>query len=287
MGKGNSNTEDVNIYNIYLKDIVRYDVISDSKTREYLKLYRDGNENDRKLAKERIVGSHQRFVLSVANKFANGNNLMDVVCEGNIGLMRAMDEYDINSDVKFTTYAMYWIRKFIMEYISVTDHIVTPKNAIKIATYVPKVRNKFWHRNQRQPTTDEIQGILADKYNINFANKGDLIDYKYCSIDEKYNRDEDYQEFMEANAYTAKTAICDTDRFSKAHDEKVIVNQILSKFSERDSYIIRSIYGLDCEKKTIDDLASELGICNERVRQIAVNDVSKMGKRCSKLISSF
>ena len=279
--------DDINVYEIYLKDIRKYGTIDDVKTREYLKMYRNGSPKEKKLAKERIVGAHQRFVLSVANKFAHKDNLMDIISEGNIGLIRAIEEYDINSEVKFTTYAMYWIRKSIISYITLDTPMVTPNNAIKLATYVPKIRQEFWNTNFRQPTTEEVQEILLEKHNLNFSNKEDLAIYQPLSIDEKYNEDEDGQEFMECSAYTSKTATCNTDSFAKAHDEKIVTRQILSTLSDRDAHIIKCIYGINQEPKSMDVVAAEIGISNERVRQIVVNSVEKLGESCKKLANAF
>ena len=279
--------DDINVYEIYLKDIRKYGTIDDVKTREYLKMYRNGSPKEKKLAKERIVGAHQRFVLSAANKFAHKDNLMDIISEGNIGLIRAIEEYDVNSDVKFTTYAMYWIHKFIIAYVTTGTPMVTPNNAIKLATYVPKIRQEFWNTNFRQPTTEEIQEILLEKHNLNFSNKEDLAVYQPLSIDEKYNEDEDGQEFMECSTYTSKTATCNTDRIAKTHDAKIVAQQILSTLSDRDAYIIKCIYGINQEPKSMDAVAAEIGISNERVRQIAVNSVEKLGKSCKKLINAF
>ena len=279
--------DDINVYEIYLKDIRKYGTIDDVKTREYLKIYKNGSAKEKKLAKERIVGAHQRFVLSVANKFAHKDNLMDIISEGNIGLIRAIEEYDINSEVKFTTYAMYWIRKSIISYITLDTPMVTPNNAIKLATYVPKIRQEFWNTNFRQPTTEEVQEILLEKHNLNFSNKEDLAIYQPLSIDEKYNEDEDGQEFMECSAYTSKTATCNTDSFAKAHDEKIVTKQILSTLSDRDAHIIKCIYGINQEPKSMDVVAAEIGISNERVRQIVVNSVEKLGESCKKLANAF
>lgn len=279
--------DDINVYELYLKDIRKYGTIDDVKTREYLKIYKNGSAKEKKLAKERIVGAHQRFVLSVAYKFAHKDNLMDIISEGNIGLIRAIEEYDINSEVKFTTYAMYWIRKSIISYITLDTPMVTPNNAIKLATYVPKIRQEFWNTNFRQPTTEEVQEILLEKHNLNFSNKEDLAIYQPLSIDEKYNEDEDGQEFMECSAYTSKTATCNTDSFVKAHDEKIVTKQILSTLSDRDAHIIKCIYGINQEPKSMDVVAAEIGISNERVRQIVVNSVEKLGESCKKLANAF
>lgn len=280
-------TEDVNIYETYLKDISRYGTIDGNKMREYLITYKNGTQKEKKIAKERLVGSLQRFVLSIANKFSFGNNLMDIIGEGNIGLMKAIETYDINSEVKFTTYATYWVRKTIMAYLTFDEPIVKPRNAIKLATYVPKITQEFWNKNSRQPTTEEIQEILYERYKLNVLDKEDLISFQPTSIDEKYESDDDGQEFMENNLYTSRTAKCDTDSFVKNNDEKTVVNQILSKLSDRDAYIIKCIYGIDCEPKSMGDVAVEVGISNERVRQIAVNGVTKLGERFHNLIGTF
>lgn len=285
--KTGKHTEDVNIYETYLKDISKYGTIDGNKMREYLITYKNGTQKDKKIAKERLVGSLQRFVLSIANKYSFGNNLMDIIGEGNVGLMKAIETYDLNSEVKFTTYATYWVRKTIMAYITFSEPIVKPRNAIKLATYVPKITQEFWSKNFRHPTTEEIQKILYDRYKLNVLDKEDLIPFQSMSIDEKYERDDDGQEFMESNVYTSRTAKCDTDKFVKNSDEKTVVKQILSKIPDRDAYIIKCIYGIDCDPKSMSDIADEVGISNERVRQIAVNGVTKLGERFHHLIDAF
>lgn len=283
----NKKSEDINIYGIYLKDIRKYGTIDDAKTREYLKTYHNGTIKEKNLAKERIVGTHQRFVCSIANKFSQNGNLMDLISEGNIGLMLAIDKYDVNSEVKFTTYATYWIRKTIMGYITVEEPMVAPNNAIKLATYLPKFRQEFWFKNQRYPTAEETQEGLRKKHNLNFANKEDLIAFESMSIDEKYGEDENGQEFMESNAYTSKTATCDADDLVRKEDAKITVRKILSKLSDREAYIIKCVYGIDGASKSMNDVANEVGISYERVRQIAVNSVKRLGSTYKNLIDTF
>lgn len=276
------NEEDVNIYEIYLKDVGKYGTIDNAKTIAQLKIYRNGTEAEKKKAKEYIVGVHQRYVLSEANKRANKENLMDLVSEGNIGLMKAIEEYDIDnaSNAKFTSYAHYWIRKAINDYIILEEPMVTPNNATKLSTYIPKIKKEFWVKNLRQPTIEEIQEILRKKYNLNFSNKEDLIAFQPMSIDERYESDEDGQEFMENSAYTSKTAVCDADSLVVKNDKSVIVNKVLSTLSEREAYILRCLYGIDCESKSMDDIAFEIGISHERVRQIANSSIDKLSKTC-------
>lgn len=287
MAKAKKKECEVNIFELYSKEIDKYPAMSVATINQCLQQYKNGTSNEKKIAKERLVGSLQKFVLSVANKYANNGNIMDIISEGNIGLMKALEEYDINSEVKFTTYAMYWIRKTIMSYITTEEPIVSPNNAIKLATYVPKIQKEFWDKHMRVPTIEEIQEQLKKKYNLNFSNKNDLLTYQPVSIDEKYDEDEDGQEFMESSAYTSRTSSCNTNEFEKNHDEKTIVKHMLSSLNDRDAYILKCIYGIDCEAKTMDDVADEIGITHERVRQIAVNSLEKLGKRFQNIKNEF
>lgn len=282
-----SENDDRDFYAMYLNDIRKYKMMDDDKARELIRQYRNGTEKERKRAKDKIVCSHQRLVISVAKKFSNGKNLMDIIGEGNLGLMMAIDEFDLESSAKFSTYATYWIRKIISEYITLTEPSVIPNNAIKIVTYVPKIRQELTQKNSRVPTTEEIQEALLEKHNVKIANSSDILGFNATSIEERYYVDNDEQEFMEKNEYTKKTATCNTDSFAKNHDEKAVVSQILNRLNDRDKYIVKCIYGIDCEQRTMDDVANDLGISHERVRQIAADKISTMKKRWKSLNGTF
>lgn len=279
MAKNKSYSEDVDIYKLYLADISKYMAINDTVAREYISTVRNGDVMAKKLAKERLVGSYQRYVISIANKYAKNGNLMDIISEGNIGLMRAIDEFNLDSDVKFTTYAMYWIRKTIMAYITVTEPTVAPNNAFKLATYLPKIKQQFMQENCRQATVEELQELMMDKYNLTFKNKEDLESYKTVSIDETYNVDNEGAEYNENAEYAARTMSCNIDEYMDNYDAKMAVKKILSKLNERDEYIVKCLYGIDCKPKSMDDIADEIGVSHERVRQIAVNSVRKLGEQ--------
>lgn len=282
-----SENDDRNFYAMYLNDIRKYKMMDDDKAREFIRQYRNGTEKERKRAKDKIVCSHQRLVISVAKKFSNGKNLMDIIGEGNLGLMMAIDEFNLESSAKFSTYATYWIRKIISEYITLTEPSVIPNNAIKIVTYVPKIRQELTQKNSRVPTTEEIQEALLEKHNVKIANSSDILGFNSTSIEERYYVDNDEQEFMEKNEYTKRTATCNTDSFAKTHDEKIVVSQILNGLNDRDKYIVKCIYGIDCEQRTMDDVANDLGISHERVRQIAADKISTMKKRWKRLNGAF
>lgn len=287
MQRKRNSDDGISVYEMYIGDIRKYSPIDDIKTREYILQYRNGTGKEKSVAKERIIGGHQRFVLSVANKFVKGNNIMDLISEGNIGLMNAIDKYDVESNVKFTTYAMYWIRKEIINYITLKEPMISPANAIKLSAYIPKIKQEFWGKNQRNATVDELYDILVNDYGFTFVNLKDIEPYQNVSIDEKYNEDEDGQEFMESSAYTSRTATCNIDGSVRKNDAKAIINMMIGSLSDRDAYILKCLYGIDCESKSMDTIASEVGLSHERIRQIATGTISRLGKMYGRMRNEY
>lgn len=283
MGKSHKKNEDINTYNLYIKDIQKFEKLNNKQIIYYLKKYRFGNDKEKVLAKDKIVGYLQRYVISIAKKYTVGDNILDVINEGNIGLMKAMETYDFDSDAKFTTYATFWIKKTIREYMTFIDPIVIPKNVMKLVTYMPKIQREFQFKNYRQPTTEEIQEILCREYKLNIADVNDLSQFHKMSIDEKYETDKEGQEFMESNIYTAKTAKCGTDELALKDDNSIIIKNLLSTLTDREAYIIQSIYGIGQDKKTMIHIADELGLTSERIRQLTISATNKMSDKYKRI----
>lgn len=280
-------TTDTNIYELYLNEIRKYGTINNDQIREYLIRYKNGTEEECKVIKERLVGSLQRLVLAIAKKYVRAGNIMDLIGEGNIGLLSAIENYNINSESKFTTYATYWVRREIIRYLTLKEPIVIPPNAVKLATYLPKTRQELWSKNCRAPMVEEIQDALNEKYNLNIQYKSDLYPYQPTSIDEHYESDADGQEYLKDTQYNTATKSCNIDEMDEKNDKDIVINQVLSGVNERDAYIIRSVYGIGCEPKTIECVANEIGIGYERVRQITTNSVPKLGRKFSYLRGAY
>ena len=108
------------ISTIYFNEIRKYPLLTVKEERNLLYAIKFGNRAESEEARERIIKCNQRFVISAAKKWQNGSNFMDIVNEGNIGLMTAIEKFDINKKQRFLTYAVFWIRKAINEYIIIS-----------------------------------------------------------------------------------------------------------------------------------------------------------------------
>ena len=265
----------------YFDDIKDYPVLSSNEERKLLEKVKSKNPVISSNARKKLVECNQRFVVSVARRWQKGDNLMDIVNEANIGLLHAIDNYNLNKKQRFITYAVWWVRKYINDYIVFKERPVVPANAIKLYTYVPKVRNKFFNENHRYPTFDEIKDILKEEYKVAVSHDEDLEVLSMSSIDDAYfefdNRDNAVSENVIAfdNAASSNNVEEDTDK----SDVKEIVRTLLDYLNEKEKMVVKSYYGIDCCETGLDTIGINMDISKERVRQILNSSLKKMAKK--------
>ena len=262
----------------YFNEIRRYPVLSQREERELLEKIKNCSESEAKDARDKLVNCNQRFVVSVAKKWYDGDNIMDVIEEGNIGLLAAIDKYDIHREERFLTYAVYWIRKYINNYVINKQGIVRPSNANKIYTYVNKARSRFYTINERYPTLVELKDMLKEKYGINVTDTNDIAQFDVFSIDEGTSDNED----VKPNVKKVQEAIfvCANNDIEENHEYEYIqeyVSTLLrSNLNDREEYVVRRFYGIGCEQESMDAMALNLGVCRERIRQLYNSAISKL-----------
>lgn len=260
----------------YFNDIRKYPILNKKEERILLKQAQSEDKKLQKKAIEVLVNCNQRFVASAAMKYANGDDLLDIINEGNIGLITAIERFDINKDVKFITYAAWWIQKSINYYLTNYRNLVIPANASKLRTITNKVQHEFFLKEQRYPTLIEMQEIIKEKYNFNVENLSDLEPFQSLSIDD--NMYEDDEAFSENPIYTSVTSSNNIEEDNKNNDNKKIIREILSKLNERDRFIIENAFGIGCNQQTYDSIADELSLTKERIRQKVSEIIKKLGK---------
>lgn len=265
-----------NITTAYLDDIRKYPTLTHEQTLELFKKYRYGNKIESENAKKRLVECNQRFIVSVARKMCRGNDMMDLVNEANIGLIEAIENYDMSKNIKFMTYAVFWIRKYITRYISQTKSVVTPYNADRVATYVGKVKNSFYLKNGRMPSCEEVNDILERKYKFTLPNE-DILETRYISVDTLCSdvHEDNYSRYRE---YNAKSAISPFIDMMNNEENQAQVENLLSKLTAKESQVLRMLYGIGTEEMTISGVSEVIGLTGERVRQIRNEAVTKLKK---------
>ena len=141
------------VINTYLSDVRKYDVLSDEQERELLIKAKNG---DRK-AQDELILRNQRFVYSQAKIYATDeNDIMDYVQEGNIGLMEALSQFDVEKDNKFLTYARWYIKQKMNRYMEETHDMIYQSNRQKYGKRIEKIKAEFLTNENRYPTIEEI-----------------------------------------------------------------------------------------------------------------------------------
>jgi RNA polymerase primary sigma factor len=244
-----------------------------------------------KQAIEELVKRNLRFVVSVAKQYATPQNpVEDLVNEGNIGLMMAAERFDPKTGFKFISYAVWWIRKIIMEHLSKNGRLIRlPSNKINALSKLDKQINELEQKLGRNVSIREVM----DNYNVDvdvldaLSNYGKsssdlevlnmLSGYSMDSLDRELGHDE--------NGSTLGDNVADDTFGTNDHnlmydDMKSELNKVLDTLKPRDRQVIVALFGLDGSiPRTLKDVGDEIGVTREMVRQIKEKSLAKLKKR--------
>ena len=226
-----------------------------------------------KRAKEKLVVSNLRFVVSVAKQYQHqGLSLVDLIDEGNIGLIRAADKFDETRGFKFISYAVWWIRQSILQAIAEQSRIVRlPLNQVGSLSKINREIAKFEQENQRHPSIGELADVTEiDEEKIY---QSLMADGHHVSIDAPFQEGEEncMLDIMESGDDTR--ADKGADHESMAHELNAVLCRVLK---DREIIIIRECFGLEGPEKGLEEIGDELGLTRERVRQIREKAIVKL-----------
>lgn len=259
--------------NAYLKDVNRYKVLTAGEEAELVQRMRAGDE----AAREKLTTANLRFVYAVAKRYANSDNLLDLVQEGNKGLITALDSFDPEKGTRFLSCAVWYITRTILAYINGENMLIRKTNNTKTVYKIPKIRDKFYAENSRYPDVDELAAILETEYGLKIKDKTDLLDISTTSINTCFD-DEDARAFENTPYFTEKTAV-DNDYLPEMNEEhnSIVSGILMSNLSEKEQTIIRMAFGIGYNKEyTNAEIGEELGMSGERVRQLRHAAIEKM-----------
>ena len=261
---------------IYLRQIGKIPLLS---TEEELELAKKIQENHDEFAKDVLVNANLRLVVSIAKKYiGRGLSFLDLIQEGNVGLIKAAGRFDYKKGYKFSTYATWWIQQSITRAIADKARIIRlPIHMIDSIGKIRRATIDLTTELGRTPTKQEIAyrlGLTVQKLTSIIKSAQSTV-----SMDTPATSDDDSSkiaDFIVDNSTITPDGKVTHDNLLE--DIRRILNQLSQK--ERDVLILR--YGLDNNglKKTLDEIGSQYGVSRERIRQIENRAISKLKKLC-------
>ena len=247
----------------YLNEIARIPTISTVEEEELARKIHKGD----KQAKEKLIIANLRFVVSVAKQYQHqGLPLVDLINEGNIGLITAAERFDETRGFKFISYAVWWIRQSILQALTEQSRVISvPSNQAILIHKINNYKESFEQENGRQPTSSEI----ADKFGVEERKIRQILvaNRQYLSLDAPLPESDDmtYSDTLQAESQ---------HDFSSLHtDLDTVLSHVLDK---RETTILHRVFGINCLPQTYDEIAIELGLSRERVRQLKNNSLDKL-----------
>jgi RNA polymerase primary sigma factor len=261
---------------IYLQQIGKIPMLTSAQELDVAKKIQEKNCA---ISKKILVNANLRLVVSIAKKYVGrGLSFLDLIQEGNMGLMKATEKFDYSKGYKFSTYATWWIQQSITRAIADKARLIRlPIHMIESLTKIKRATIDLTTELGRTPTKDEI----AYKMGIGTNKLTSLLKLAQgtISIETPANQKEDSTKIgdyiVDESTITPDSRVSQENLFT---DIRKMLDQLSQK--ERDILILR--YGLDNngEKKTLDEIGTQYGVSRERIRQIENRAISKLKKLC-------
>lgn len=267
----NENEEYANLNSVkqYMKEISRYPLLTDEEEKDIFARIANGDP----AAAETLINSNLRLVVSVARHYATCSSmpLLDLIQEGNLGLIRAVEKFDISKGYKFSTYATWWIRQSISRSISdLSRTIRIPANLIETASKISKISREYEQMTGEDPSVEYLVEKSGEERKT--IERILSIVKDPISLESPVNEDDNTVGDLIPDEESEKPG---ASLIAEANRE--IVQNVLNTLDDRERKIITLRYGIGTKQPlTLEEVGNILGLTKERIRQIETNTLRKL-----------
>jgi len=230
---------------------------------------------DAEEAKHELINANLRLVISIAKHYVGrGMHFLDLIQEGNLGLMKAVDKFDYSKGFKFSTYATWWIRQAITRAIADQARTIRiPVHMVETINKITRVQRQLVQELGRDPTPEEISAKLDGSISPERLRKIQMIALEPVSLETPVGEEDESHlvDFVED-----KLNVSPNEFTTKSLSKDALFN-VLGELSEREERVLRLRYGLDDNKpRTLEEVGKEFAVTRERIRQIEAKALKKL-----------
>lgn len=254
---------------LYLQQLTKLDLATREQEQDFAKRLKEGDQD----ARDALITANLRLVVSIAKKYTNrGLLFLDLIQEGNLGLLRSIDKFDYTMGYKFSTYSTWWIRQAITRALAEQSRVIRiPVHIMEIVNKVRKHIRIFVQENGREPTTEEVS--LRVDLPVERIEEVIRLTQEPVSLEVTVGSKEDT---------SLESYISNDDAISP--EEAVIdsllreqINRVMEVLSEREQMVIKLRFGLDDGiPRSLEEIGRILGVTRERIRQVEEKALKKL-----------
>ena len=257
---------------MYLKDIGCHKLLSAEEEIVLAKRIQDGDQ----MARQKLINANLRLVVSIAKHYVGrGMQFLDLIQEGNLGLIKAVEKFDYTKGFKFSTYATWWIKQAITRAIADQSRTIRiPVHMVETMNKITKAQRKLVQEKGREPTAEEIaKEVDIESITPERVREIQKLALDPISLETPIGEEDDSHlgDFIED-----KEAVSPSD-FTTKSLLKDQLREVMKELTDREERVLRLRYGLDDDRpRTLEEVGREFGVTRERIRQIEAKAIRKL-----------